>query len=120
MKPRSIALEIAPVVLALLIRCVGLVFLFQFAVAATRLVTFLFSAQREPLLAGFFWEVICNAALALWFVCGAPPVADVAYPPREAEPEASLKPAAKCSRCERPLVPDGAFCPYCGMEQPSA
>ena len=34
MKPRYVAQEIAPVVLGLLIRCVGLVFLYQFAMAA--------------------------------------------------------------------------------------
>ena len=118
MKPRYVAQEIAPVVLALLIRCVGLFFLYRFAMSATNLVAYLFAAQRQPQTALWFWEVIYNAALALWFICGAPPIAEVAYPRRKAEPEPLEKPAAKCTRCERALVPDGAFCPYCGLEQP--
>ena len=120
MKPRYVAQEIAPVVLGLLIRCVGLVFLYQFAMAATGLTTFLFSAQHQPLTAAVFWAVIYNGALALWFICGAPPVGEVAYPRRQEEPEPTQPPAAKCGRCDRSLVPDGVFCPYCGLEQPPA
>lgn len=139
MKPRDIAKQIAPVVLGLLIRSVGLLFLYQFAMAATSLVTLLFVGQKSPATAPAFWGVIYNGALALWFISGAPPVAEVAYPRDEGEPTPSAVPlppvvpatgptaspapgstdGPKCVRCDRPIVREGVFCPYCGYEQPS-
>lgn len=121
MKPRDIARQIAPVVLGLLIRCVGLLFLYQFAMVATNLITLLFAGQKSPAWAPVFWGVIYNAALALWFISGAPPVADVAYPRDAGEPDpAAPEPAGPmCVRCDRRILANGPFCPYCGAEQPS-
>ena len=112
---------------ALAIRLVGLYFVYQ-TVQTLGVVFTIGSHGAGPVL----FHLLLQIAGSFWFLVGAPPLMNLAYP--EAEPPRAFQPppppklasppppitfdGAPCVACGLPMPPGAKQCPKCGWTQP--
>ena len=123
----------APVIFGLAVRSVGVFLLYQTVHALVNLLTMLMSVpnfQGMPGLgrpsASAFIHVLLLAGAAAWFLFGARPVQQWAYPEEDsvgAGGSKSGQPAIPCDgppcvTCGQAIPRDAKTCPHCGWTQP--
>ncbi|MDE3100380.1 MAG: hypothetical protein KGJ88_12990 [Verrucomicrobiota bacterium] len=68
-------------------------------------------------------RIVVLAAGAVWFLFGAPPIQQWAFPERrpsaKAESKAIEETGRHCVSCEKPIPESARICPSCGYTQPA-
>ena len=132
-----------PVIFALVVRGFGVFLLYQSIHAASLFATLSAArtfdnsaqfmrgavgqafAQTVNGTAAAFASVVVLFLGALWFLFGAPPIQQWAYPNSDGMSSAANASAAQlakdgplCVSCERPMTVGAKVCPHCGWQQP--
>ncbi len=121
----------APAVFALFVRAVGVFLVYQTVHAIIGLVNMAGvqfpHASRVTISLATLLNIILLAVAAFWFLKGAPPLQDIAYPNRADEAgtkggersiQKSVYDGPPCVSCGERIPTGATKCPHCGWTQP--
>jgi hypothetical protein len=123
----------APVIFGLVVRSMGVFLLYQAVHALVGVLTMLIATpnfQGMPGLgqpsASAFVNILLLACAAIWFLFGAQPIQQWAYPEEDSAKARDTAPVQPTIPCDGPpcvscgqAIPRGAkMCPHCGWTQP--
>jgi len=124
----------APVIFGLLVRGAGVFLLYQAVHSLVGLINMLLISM--PNLQGMtgmgrpavstFLNIVLLAGAAAWFLFGAPPIQQWAYPEKDTPSAGPIPPdkppvaydGPPCVACGKAILRDAKFCPHCGWTQP--
>jgi hypothetical protein len=123
----------APVIFGLLVRGVGVFLLYQAVHSLVGLINIFLISM--PNLQGMgmgrsgvsaFLNVVLLAGAAAWFLFGAPPIQQWAYPEKDSANAGLISPGKPqivcdgppCVACGKSIPQDAKTCPHCGWTQP--